>query len=279
MSLIHKALKKVEKEPEFGKDNFSTSEEAFIRSKSKFSKLSLNPRTIVLIILVVFAGSYAIYSNYTAFCAKKGGAPAPKKSAKTEQKATSPAAVPVVEEKKPSPSVGVTERTTGTVKVELPFEAAKFNSEGKELFMQGDLNGALVKYTEALALASNSSEILNSIGLVYKKRGEPDKAEQYYSEAIKYNPACAECENNLGVLKVDQADTVSAVLHFKKAIELSETYADPYFNLAVIMEKEGNFKSAIDNYKKFLVFTSPDNEDLKLKVRDKIEELALTWDQ
>jgi len=278
MSLIHKALKKAE-------DHFSTSkvqstidipEEGLIaEEKSGIMGTDLTPRTVGLIVLVVFAGAFAIYTNF--FADKKPKKPAPTPGVSVEQQAAVSAAdVPQV----PPPSVsGVTSTASAFAAgaTKLPSDVLVIYEEGQRLFIAGEIDPALIKFEEALTKVPDSPKILNSLGLALKKKGDKVRAEKYYNEALRNDPNCSECLNNLGVLKADEQDNVSAVIYFKKAITEQETYADPYFNLAVIMEGEGNLRSAVEHYKKFLMYTTSEDEGLKDKIRLRIEDLALNW--
>lgn len=279
MSLIHKAMKKAEKPDVSGVGNVVSPEEEIVSSlgKKSFLPASLPPRTIGLIVLTVFVAMFAVYMN---FCAKKG----PKKI-EIPQVAIESAPVGQVPVIAPEEVVvatdvaGISMTEAGSKKTELPHNAKLLSDEGEDAFLSGDLELALKKFTEALTVAPDSAEILNSMGLVFKKQGNSKEAEKYYNEAIKKDPACSECLNNLAVLKVDEKDYVSAVLYLKKAITGSETYADPYFNLAVIMEKEGNYKSAVENYKNFLAYTASDDAELKARIKARIEDLTLNWEE
>ncbi len=280
MSLIHKALKKAE-------DHFSTPkvespvgipEEGLIaEEKSGIMGTDLTPRTVGLIVLVVLAAAFAVYTNF--FADKKPSKPAPTPDVNVAQQAVEP--VVVIEETPPASSTGVTATVplTTTGMTELPPDVKRIYEEGQRLFLVGEIDQALIKFEEALTKVPDSAKILNSLGLALKKKGDKVRAEKYYTEALKNDPDCSECLNNLGVLKADENDNVSAVIYFKKAITEQETYADPYFNLAVIMENEGNLKSAVEYYKKFLMYTTSENDELKDKIRLRIEDLALNWEE
>jgi tetratricopeptide (TPR) repeat protein len=275
MSLIHKALNKVEKKSTLGVDQASLVEEQLIEEKAKSEFLGMPLRTIVLVVLVILAGIFAIYLNFF-MDDKKKSATKPEEAATNQVQST--AAVPKVPTPNKRRVAGVSKSAEGAMKYSIPVEAQLINNEARNLFQSGELDLALVKFDEALELAPNNPDILNSIGLVYKKKGSQVIAKQYYEKAIKYGPECSECYNNLGVLDADLSDTVAAVLHLRKAISISEAYADPYFNLAVIMEKEGNLKSAVKNYKTFLIYTNSSSEELKKGVRERIEKIALQWE-
>lgn len=280
MSLIHKALKKAEgKESIADAGSVDLPEEELVATegKNKFSSTEITPRTIGLMVLTLFAGIFAVYMN---FCADKNPG---KMAVALPPPVQAPVAAPVpiapaIKTDGQEELVEITKRKDdGATAVKLSPEAKFVLDEGDALFVQGEFSLALAKFEEALTKAPNSAEVLNSIGLTQKKLGNSTEAERYYNQAIKNSPDCSECFNNLGVLYMDTGDGVAAVMNLKKAVTISETYADPYFNLAVIMEKEGNLKSAVDNYKKFLTYTTTDNENLKERVRSRIEDIALNW--
>lgn len=280
MSLIHKALKKAEGQTSGSSEKPDLPAEAeLLKNKKQFMSFTFTPRTVFLLVMVLFAAAFAVYTNFLKSPVKKPVVkPVPTADVRTDG-AIQPESSGLPSGDGVAAVVGVTDTSRTIVTPELPIEVKPLLEEGKRFFMEGNFESALVKFNEALSKTGDSSEILNSIGLVYKKLGDRDKARSFYEKAIQTSPKCAECLNNLGVLNVDSNDNVNAVLYFKKAIELSETYADPYFNLATVMEKEGNYKSAVEYYKKFLTYTDMDNVGLKEKVRARIEDLVLNWEE
>jgi len=283
MSLIHKALKKVEEsQMKTGGSPLSPEEQIFSQpTKKNFYSTSVTPRTLGLVGFAFLSLLYAIYTNFIADNDSKKG---------TENKVIAvslppavspitPPSVPELDSAREPTKVTVVTIVGSRKEVILPPGAKALKKEGEKFFMAGNMDGALRKFTAALTKAPTSSAILNSIGLVFKKKGKLQEADRYYNQAIKHDAKCYECYNNLAVLKVQEGDNVSAVMHLKKAIKISETYADPYFNLAVIMEKEGNYKSAVENYKWFLTYTPMDNVELKEKIRSRIEDLVFNWEE
>jgi len=226
------------------------------------------------LVLTFLALGFAIYNNFIKDKTKK--APAPKNIvAQSVNPVTKKAPKAVAQQDADARLSGVSKGDAERVAEVLPPEVAKLKEEGENLFFEGDFDGALVKFALALQKKPKSAELLNSMGLAYKKKDDLKKASQFYKRAIGVNPKCLECLNNLGVLQVAQGNYISAVFHFQKAIEISSTYADPYFNLGILMEKEGSLKSAMDSYVKFLEYTKTEDDNLKEQVKRRIESLAL----
>lgn len=277
MSLIHKALKKAERQEMPDAGAIITPEEEVVAAASKggFLTASITPRTLVLVLLTLIAVLFAVYMN---FCAEKRSKKVAEEALPEVQGPAQPSPV-VVEENVVVADVSGISRMKEGGGGDISQEVMSLMGEGEKDFMSGDLDAALAKFTEALTKVPNFPKILNSIGLVFKKKGIPDEAEKYYNQALKTDPDCVECLNNMAVLKADKGDNVSAVLYLRKAMSLDETYADPYFNLAVIMEKEGNYRSAVENYKSFLSYTSSNDFGLKAKIKGRIEELVLNWEE
>lgn len=277
MSLIHKALKKAEKRDDNtapGMAGLAVPEEDLVENEGSFLSTKITTRTMVLMVLAFLALGYTVYKN---FIKPKGidskvavSSPYTKPIDSVAQNAVQAEADQAVKN-----MAGISKPTEGEKQKKLPPQAAALKDEGEDLFLSGNLDGAVAKFTEALTLSPNSPELLNSLGLVHKKKKDLVTAEKYYLQALQFDPQCAECLNNLGVLKVEKGDSISAVLHLKNAIKVSEEYADPYFNLAVLMESEGNNKSAVENYKKFLSYTSSGDEKFKKKIRERVESIAL----
>jgi len=84
--------------------------------------------------------------------------------------------------------------------------------------------------------------------ILYKKKGNYDKALIFIKKAIELSPFDPETYNNQGVLLLEIKDYKKAILSFSKAIDLKRDYYEAFFNTAISFEKLNNFKKAILNY-------------------------------
>ncbi len=255
MSLIHKALKKAEGGDRELNPN-DPPEEQFVGKKLGL-KEQFTPRTTVLLVVAILCLAFTIYKKFHRPSTGFGPAPVtqiqPLPEVQTQAQAQAMTGVPQVQ-------------------IDLPYE--QLVEEGRKYYATGKYDEALTSFLAALAKNQSDSQLLNDIGLIYKKKNNFAQAEIYYKKALGVKPNYAECLNNLGVLKGAMGDPLEGSIYLKKAIALNSSYADAYFNLAVLNDNQGNFLEAIVNYKLFLQYTDSSDAALLNKVKERVEDLS-----
>src|SRR5262249_49109584 len=63
-----------------------------------------------------------------------------------------------------------------------------------------------------------------NLGLVYKRKGQPELAIQAYREAIRVNPRMVDAHYNLGNLYMEKEEPSLAIAHYKSALELRPSW-------------------------------------------------------
>ena len=129
---------------------------------------------------------------------------------------------------------------------------------------------------EALNLLENtldseaSAEGYNTVGVMYYKNQEVDKAIEAFKKAIQINPRYQPAKNNLYHLYLDQgtnalkAETyVQAVTYFSLSMDLNATDATLYSLMGETYAKSGDFSTAIGHYRKALQLNPGDAEAIK----------------
>ena len=77
----------------------------------------------------------------------------------------------------------------------------------------------------------NDSEVLFTLGLAKKRKGDYAEAEEFYRKAIQQDPKFAEAFSNLGNVYLAQKQTSLAIASYQQATELNPYRGAYYFNL------------------------------------------------
>ena len=112
--------------------------------------------------------------------------------------------------------------------------------------------GALEPLQKAVALAPNSAEAHNDLGMALASLGRPGDAIAHFESAIALNPGFATAHNNLGNALKAERRVGDAIRHFKQAIALRPDYPLAEFNLAGALAKQERHDDAVEHYQKAL---------------------------
>ena len=123
-------------------------------------------------------------------------------------------------------------------------------NRGNDLLAQGNTEGALAAYLEALTLTPEDEDLHYNLGIAYARAGKPEEAEKHYREALRIFPDYPEVHNNLGNLLVQANRLTEAVEHFNEAIRLLPDYAMGHNNLGTALQKMGNLQEASLRFRK-----------------------------
>ena len=113
---------------------------------------------------------------------------------------------------------------------------------------QGDADGAIAHYRQAIELRPSYAEAHYNLGRLLVQKGQLDDAIAHYEKALEINPADAEAHNNLGVALFANGRVDEAIAHYRKALAIQPGYADASCNLANALLSNGNLDGAIAYY-------------------------------
>lgn len=101
-------------------------------------------------------------------------------------------------------------------------------------------------YLEALNLAPENPNIINSYGAFLCEQGRYEKAKSYFLKAVtsKSYVSTAETYENLAICAVDQGKTDEAIGFFEQALNHQPTRGKSLFLLAQLQKDQGNFGEA-----------------------------------
>ena len=91
-------------------------------------------------------------------------------------------------------------------------------------------------------------EAHNSLAVVLAAQGDIDGAMAHYREAIRLDPDFGAAHNNLAAtLAAGQTD--EAIVQYTDAIRLAPQHAEPHWNLAVVLQGAGRLSEAIEQFR------------------------------
>jgi tetratricopeptide (TPR) repeat protein len=148
---------------------------------------------------------------------------------------------------------------TGTLTKNPGCWMAHYNL-GIALNDQGDADGAIAHYRQAIELRPNYAEAHYNLGRLLVQKGQLDEAIAHYEKALETNPADAEAHNNLGITLFASGRVDEAIAHYRKALAIQPDYADASCNLASALLSKGALDGAIAYYSACLAI-APDQAE------------------
>ena len=87
---------------------------------------------------------------------------------------------------------------------------------------------------EILKISKDTKNVFNSMGVLYRKRGDFEAALDYYKRAIRVHPGEPHIHYNIGRAYLDLHQRESAIRHFAKAVKLDPGFREASEVLAAI---------------------------------------------
>ncbi len=129
-----------------------------------------------------------------------------------------------------------------------------FMRKGDCLDLLGDLNGSIESYSNAIKLNPDNKIVIYNRALTYEKLNDLNNAIADYIAAIGSDPQNkSELNNkliyhNLGILYGQKEELNNAIDAFTQAIGIDKEYADAYHNRGFAHYLKKEYKKAIENY-------------------------------
>jgi serine/threonine protein kinase/Flp pilus assembly protein TadD len=124
-------------------------------------------------------------------------------------------------------------------------DATAYNDSGIAKFKQGELQGAIKDFDEAIRLNPNFVLAYNNRAFAKMNSGDLQGAISDYNEAIRLNPNFAMAYSDRGMAKFNLGDKSGAMDDFNEAIRLQPDSAIAYSNRALAKVNSGDMKGAI----------------------------------
>ena len=126
--------------------------------------------------------------------------------------------------------------------------AEDYFKRGNDKFAQGDLDGAIADFTEAIRLKPKYALAYNNRGYAKCLKEDFDGAIVDLNEAIRLNPKYAQAYYNRGYAKDEKGDFDGAIADLNEAIRLKPKYALAYNNRGFAKYQKRDLDGAIADY-------------------------------
>jgi tetratricopeptide (TPR) repeat protein len=108
-----------------------------------------------------------------------------------------------------------------------PEKAEKSLNKAAEIYMSSEKDeNAEEILNEILELRPETVNVYNSLGVLYRKKGEYQTALGHYKKALKIHPNEANIHYNIGRIHVDLRDFERAQFYFRSALKLAPGFKD-----------------------------------------------------
>jgi tetratricopeptide (TPR) repeat protein len=115
---------------------------------------------------------------------------------------------------------------------------------------KGEYDRAILEFNKAIEIDPEFAMAYNGRGNAYQDKGEYDQAILDYTKAIEIDPSYANAYNNRGYVYADKGELEKAILDFTKATEIAPRFALAYFNRGCIYDRKGKHDLAILDFTK-----------------------------
>ncbi len=187
-----------------------------------------------------------------------------------------------------------------TGRIETKHGYSEHGNVGNALLEEGDIEGAILHYKEALKLAPDYSEANVRLANALSRKGEVNQAIIYYKKALQHSTdchrthynqlvkqhrtACYEIHRYLAEDLVKQEKNNEAVEHYTKSLQLKPDQPEVHYALANILMGQGKLDEAVVHYNEALLL-KPDylearsNLAIALARQGKLAEAVEHWQQ
>jgi tetratricopeptide (TPR) repeat protein len=137
----------------------------------------------------------------------------------------------------------------------------------------GKKNDAIGMMKEALRLDPKDYNALNYLGYTYADMGiELDEAERLVREALKYKPGDGYIIDSLGWIYFKKGDYEKALMYLKNAAQLASEDPTILEHLGDVYLKIGDPKKALEIYRQSLMNATEGKENIEKKIKELIDQ-------
>lgn len=124
-------------------------------------------------------------------------------------------------------------------------EAESLKNQGNDRLGQGDFEGAVTCYRQAIALDASYAEAHSNLGLALSQLGRTTEAEAAYVKALALKPNLGSAHFNIGTLLASRGDFGAAFEHCERARELLPKSLEIYIKLGEILYLQHRHQQAV----------------------------------
>ena len=125
----------------------------------------------------------------------------------------------------------------------------------------GELNKAIAAYSKAAEIDQNDVNLYYNLSLLYDKAGQKNNADIFLSKAVKLRPEDADAKLKLSENLLKKGDLKEAEMHIKDVLKSHPKSIIAWQLMALIAEKRNDKKSLINAYEKILS-AEPENKTI-----------------
>jgi lipoprotein NlpI len=141
-----------------------------------------------------------------------------------------------------------------------PDLAVAYYNRGDTKYAEGNLDGAIADYTQAVTLNPKIALAYCHRGSARQAKGDADGATLDYNEALAINPKMAIAYYNRGLLREQKGDLNGAIADSTQAIALDPKDAQAYCNRGLARLGQNDLDEALSDLKTFCQM-APRNSD------------------
>ncbi|MBV5260996.1 tetratricopeptide repeat protein [Synechococcus moorigangaii CMS01] len=138
---------------------------------------------------------------------------------------------------------------------------------GLTLIQQGDLDGAIAQFQQAIALDPLLWQAHYNLGLALGQRGELQNAARAFTETITLQPTFAVAYANLAGVLIDSQNWPQVEPYLQRALVLDPNLAIAHYNLGLLRRHQGDQDGAIQAWQKAREL-APDFSDATLQLAE-----------
>ena len=131
-------------------------------------------------------------------------------------------------------------------------EAYAYKMEGDACARREDYDGAIEKWTYALRIKPDFTELYFYRGSAYGLKENYDMAISDFNQVLELQPDRADVLMNRGVIYGKKGDYTQAIADFDRAIELNQTFSHAYYNRGKAYFEKGEYERAIIDFNRTL---------------------------
>lgn len=141
-------------------------------------------------------------------------------------------------------------------------------------YNKNQLDLALLQYSQALAMNSQTASIYSNRGQIYYDKGELEKAFSDFNQALKINPQLASAYIGRGYIYIRRGEWDLAFDDFNQGIIISPQNALAYYGRAVCFSVHGEKQKATRDFQLFIQYASPEYDHFIQSAQKSISKLG-----
>lgn len=139
-------------------------------------------------------------------------------------------------------------------------EAYAANAQGLKMLDQGELDGALAQFEDALGKFPGYTDAENNIGVVYFRRGTTSEARRIWAALTAREERYAIAWYNLGVLSFHERNCGKAVSYLEGALKANRQFYEAHLMLGRVQVKQGSMETALEHFKRAYRINGTDSD-------------------